>query len=103
MATQNVTIVLKGALSHSVKLPGMAELKILKGRPHPTTDPRLVAYAKSRPQLFSVAGTLPSTTASAKAAVEAEKKNGGKKTGGKSPRSGKSPRGRVAVEEDEDE
>lgn len=118
-ATATVNIVLKGALSHTVKREGQAELKIVKGRPYPTTDPELVAYFEAKPQLFTIKGKLAppvkeavdkdasadaedtevEARADAPAAPKPGKKTGGKKAAGKKAGGKRSP---VTVE-DEDE
>lgn len=62
---QIATIILTGSLSHSVTLDKLPEIKFVKGVPYPTTDQRLIDYAKARPQFFSV-GTKKAAAAPAR-------------------------------------
>jgi hypothetical protein len=52
---ESATIILRGALSHSVRLPGAKnELVLKQDKAHTTTDEQLIKYCESRSQLFSV-------------------------------------------------
>lgn len=51
---ESATITLNGSLSHTVRMQGQPEIKFLKGRPYPTSDPKLIVYAKANPSAFSV-------------------------------------------------
>jgi len=90
----HANVVLKGSLSHTVRLPGTSrELKLEKNKPYPTADQALIDYCKSRKQLFLVTETEP---------APAEKASGGDKPAargkpGKSGKSGKRGGGKEKV------
>jgi hypothetical protein len=45
MAT--VSITLQGALTHSFKIPGVGDVKLVKGQPLVTSNPEIIRYVRS--------------------------------------------------------
>jgi hypothetical protein len=54
---ETAAITLQGSLSHTFKLPGKPEIKLIKGHLLSTTDPEVIQYARSRPVDFAISIT----------------------------------------------